>query len=237
MTLVEYEKHEDERTVRNVWRVAHDIALRIDDAPVLSDYIRAYVTEKEEETFFFNKNYLQDYTKASESSKENIPGYNYVVKICDYIKYHYDVGELYMEFVKDACKVKAKQQCNLCASGWTGYKRERIPRPLPDEPTFRYKSVFESPNISSDRKLRPVDDYMPRAQIKISFSAGKLNTAQEIAEFSSKFVVSEELVKKYVDHLKHLNFTKELRNKSKAENRQNREAKSFEDYKRRRFAQ
>ena len=26
---------------RNAWRVAHDIALRIDDAPVLSDYIRA----------------------------------------------------------------------------------------------------------------------------------------------------------------------------------------------------
>ena len=40
---------------RNAWRVAHDIALRINDAPVLSDYIRIFVTESEEEAFFFFK--------------------------------------------------------------------------------------------------------------------------------------------------------------------------------------
>ena len=33
-------------------------ALHIDDAPVLSDYIRAFVTEREEEAFFFNKTQL-----------------------------------------------------------------------------------------------------------------------------------------------------------------------------------
>ena len=38
---------------RNAWSVAHYIALRTDDAPVLSDYIRAFVTEREEEAFFF----------------------------------------------------------------------------------------------------------------------------------------------------------------------------------------
>ena len=36
---------------RNTWRVAHDIAL-IDDAPVLSDYIRAFVTTEEDAGFF-----------------------------------------------------------------------------------------------------------------------------------------------------------------------------------------
>ena len=36
---------------RNAWRVAHDIALCIDDAPVLLDYVRAFVTEREEEAF------------------------------------------------------------------------------------------------------------------------------------------------------------------------------------------
>lgn len=231
MTLAEYETHEDKRMERNAWRVAHDIALRIDDAPVLSEYIRGFVTEKDEETFFFNKNQLQDYIKASESSKENIPGSNYIAKICNYIKDHYDVGELYMEFVKDACKVKAEKQCAACASGWTGSQIDRIPRPFPDETTFRYKMIqFESPATSSDGKLRPIDDYMPRAQIKKFFSAGKLNTAQEVADFSSKFVVSEELVKKYVDHLKHINFTKELRTTAKADNRRNREAKCYKDY-------
>ena len=44
MTLIHYEKHEDERMEKNAWRVAHDVALRIDDAPALSDCIRAFVT-------------------------------------------------------------------------------------------------------------------------------------------------------------------------------------------------
>ena len=34
---------------RNAWRIAHDIALHTDNAPDLSDYIRAFVTEREEE--------------------------------------------------------------------------------------------------------------------------------------------------------------------------------------------
>lgn len=38
MTLKDYEKHEDERIERNTWGVANEIALRIDDAPILSDY-------------------------------------------------------------------------------------------------------------------------------------------------------------------------------------------------------
>ena len=59
---------------RNAWRVAHDIALRIDDAPVLSDYIRAFVTEREEEAFFFQQDPANhDYMKASESSKQTCP--------------------------------------------------------------------------------------------------------------------------------------------------------------------
>ena len=43
---------------------------------------------------------------------------------------------------------------------------------------------------------------------KNSFNEGKLNTAKEIADFSSTFVISEELVKIYLDHLKHLYFPK-----------------------------
>ena len=104
---------------RNAWRVAHDIALRIDDAPVLSDYIREFVTEREEEAFFFQQDPANhDYMKASESSKKHVPGYNYFAKICGYINDHSDAGELYMEFVKDTRKVKKKQQCTSCENGW-----------------------------------------------------------------------------------------------------------------------
>ena len=71
---------------------------------------------------------------------------------------------------------------------------------------------------------------MPIAQIKKYFSRKKLETAKEIEEFSRSFVVSEDLVKTYVDHLKHLEFLKSLRNKATTEKRQNREAKMYEDY-------
>ena len=45
----------------------------------------------------------------------------------------------------------------------------------------------------------------------------QFNTAKEIADFSSTFVVSEELVKIYLDHLK------DLRNQETVEERRNRE--------------
>ena len=62
---------------------------------------------------------------------------------------------------------------------------------------------------------------MPREEIKNSFNEGKLKTATEIADFSSTFVVSEELVKIYLDHLKHLDFSKDLRSQATAEKRRN----------------
>ena len=90
--------------------------------------------------------------------------------------------------------------------------------------------VLNSPTDYLDGKIRPVDDYMPRTQIKKYFSRKKLETAKEIEEFSRTFVVSEDLVKTYVKHLKHLEFLKSLRNKATTEKRQNREAKTYEDY-------
>ena len=84
----------------------------------------------------------------------------------------------------------------------------RIPRPFPDVETFNYKSVFNSPTNSLDGKIRPLDDNIPRVQIKKYFSRKKLETAKEIELISRAFVVSEDLVKTYVDHLKHLEFLK-----------------------------
>ena len=53
-----------------------------------------------------------------------------------------------------------------------------------------------------------VDDFMPN-----SFNEGKLNTAIEITE------VSEDLVKIYLDHSKHLHYSKDLRSQSTIEKR------------------
>ena len=156
-----------------------------------------------------------------------MPGDNFFAKICNYINDHYD--ELYMKFNKDACKVKREQQCASCTNGCQGPK-DRIPLPFSDKETFRYKSVFKSSATSPDRKTRPVDDFMSRAQIKKCFNEEKLNAAKDMEEFSRVFVVSQELVKNYVDHLKYLKFSKDFRNNSTAEKRRNRGAKKYDDY-------
>ena len=80
---------------------------------------------------------------------------------------------------------------------------DRIPRPFPNKSTFKYKPVFESPPLTDDVR-RPVDDFMPRAQIKKQFSEGKLQNEDQILDFSKKYIVSVELVTKYIEHLKHL---------------------------------
>ena len=89
--------------------------------------------------------------------------------MCDYINDHYDVGELYMEFVKDTCKVKKEQQCASCKNGWLGSMMGRIPRPFPDKEKLRCTSVFESPAISLDGTARLVDDFMRRLANKKSY--------------------------------------------------------------------
>ena len=67
-------------------------------------------------------------------------------------------------------------------------------------------------------------------QIKKYFAEGKLATAKEIAEFSVAFAVSEELVKNYIDHLKHLSYCKNLQTQETAQKRRARASKSYGDY-------
>ena len=109
---------------------------------------------------------------------------------------------------KSPAWLRKEQQCASCKNGWLGSMMCRIPLHIPDKKKLRFKSVFESPATCLDGTARPVDDFMPRVQIKKYFNEGKLRTqltVKENTDFSSTFVVShEELVKKYLDHLKHL---------------------------------
>ena len=85
-----------------------------------------------------------------------------------------------MEFLKDTCKIRKGQQCSSCAGGWLGpIMIDKIPRPFPDVETLKYKSVFNSPTRSLDGKTRPVDDYMPRTQIKKYFCSVEKSLKQQ----------------------------------------------------------
>ena len=46
---------------RNVWYVCSQVAERIDDAPVLKEYIKSKVSEPPDELFFFDSVYLDNY--------------------------------------------------------------------------------------------------------------------------------------------------------------------------------
>ena len=54
MSLQSYEEYEKKRMEKNAWYVCSQVAERIDDAPVLKEYIKSKVSEPPDELFFFN---------------------------------------------------------------------------------------------------------------------------------------------------------------------------------------
>ena len=45
---------------KNAWKVANEVAARIDDAPVHSEYIKCLVSEKTDDGLFFNQELLKE---------------------------------------------------------------------------------------------------------------------------------------------------------------------------------
>ena len=162
LTLQDYEKYEEQRMEKNAWRVASQLAERIDGAPVLSDYIHASVSERAEDSFFFNGEYLSEYMKKSVNNRNAMPGSAYIRKILEFNEKHVESGELYAEFLKGSCKEKDGSLCKHCCVtdgpeeiAWTGPATERIPRPIPDQsalPEFKYLSVHTSSNNDENGK-------------------------------------------------------------------------------------
>ncbi|CAH3033710.1 unnamed protein product, partial [Porites lobata] len=101
LSLQSYEDYEKKRMEKNAWYVCSQVAERIDDAPVLKDYIKSKVSESPDELFFFNSVYLDNYRGASERNKEQVPGGAYFRKIESFMEDHYIRGELFMEFCHD----------------------------------------------------------------------------------------------------------------------------------------
>ena len=114
LTRQDYEKYEEQRMEKNAWRVASQLAERIDGAPVLSDYIHASVSERAEDSFFFNGEYLSEYMKKSVNNRNDMPGSAYIRKILEFNEKHVESGELYAEFLKGSCKEKDGSLCKRC---------------------------------------------------------------------------------------------------------------------------
>ena len=167
----DFDIYDRERMERNAWIAAQEVNDRIDDAKAPSGYITSYIAKPDH--MLFNQAVLTP--KASPIQVE--PGFYYQQKIAEFISLHYKVGELFMEYLKGSCREKLEGNlCSYCQNHpFLGQAAMRIPQPVPDlNNPGHYLSVFDTPTVDSEGKPRQVDDFLPRAQIKIRFHGGQL---------------------------------------------------------------
>ncbi len=155
MSVKDYEVYEKKRMEKTAWSVAQNIAARIDDTPVLSNYIKALLSEQPDYAFFVFEDLLHKFhIFTSETTKEAVPGSAYIKKITTFYEEHYKRGELFMEFTRDGCfdstgKLRKYRQVNR----WVGDKMTRIPQPVPDpQRPNHYLSVFETSELNEQQK-------------------------------------------------------------------------------------
>ena len=73
-------RNEEVRLERNAWRVAEEIAERIDGAPLIGECIHSQLTPKIIDSHFFNQKYIKAYQHATATKKLSVPGYHYMQK-------------------------------------------------------------------------------------------------------------------------------------------------------------
>lgn len=231
LSVQQYEELEAERMKLNAWAVSKELVQRIDGAPVLSERIKAYLSEDKDDIFFFNQHYLNQYqTATSEDSKKKVPGSSYFAKIEQFISTHYKIGELFMEFLKFRCK-SVGSSCHFC-DAWNGPPMESIPQPVPDvNHPGHYMDVSTTPKDENGME-RKADDWQPRANITKLYNNKQLSLKDEdkISAFADKFCVKKEYVVSYLQHLTNLALTREIKSREREKQRVVRKSKTYEEY-------
>ena len=110
MDMKEFEVYESNQIGKNAWAVAEEL----DDAPILGEYIMVFLTEKSNDGFSLNRDYLARYMEASEAKRKDLPGHAYFKKIWNFYNAHYNTGELFMEYLKKDCINKDGKLCDFC---------------------------------------------------------------------------------------------------------------------------
>ena len=86
LSIKEFDAHEDRRMEMNAWWVAKELAYGIGGAPVFNEYIYAFVTEKQSDAFFLNREYLKEFNRKSGNARKEVPGYFFAMKITNFIE-------------------------------------------------------------------------------------------------------------------------------------------------------
>ena len=109
----------------------------------------ALVTNKRDQQFFFNTEYLQKYNATkSEKKKVQVPGHHYFKKIDSIISTSMISGEIFHEYCVD---------------------QTVPPTPRPDSdisklPKFHYLQLVDTPCTKENGERREVDGFQPRAR-------------------------------------------------------------------------
>ena len=84
----------------SAWRVAQDVVSRIDGEPgPAGDCMKAFVTNRKEQQFFFNTEYIQQYNAAkSETRKVKVSGHIYFKKLDEFIESCMITGEMFHKY-------------------------------------------------------------------------------------------------------------------------------------------
>ena len=173
---------------KNAWHCAEEVRKRVDGAPVFHEFIKSYLTPKD--TFFFNQEYLKEFQSSSSCDyKERVPGYHYIKKIMNFIESHYQIGELYMEYAKESCKVNG-EACEKCKSiSWVGPTFSRVPAPVPDD---NNPGHYLRADICKDREPRDSSKKIeilfiaPKESLHGTISENNIDKSEEIF-FGSNF--------------------------------------------------
>ena len=98
------------------------------------------------------------------------------------------------------------------------------------QPKYCYKPVDKCATVQPNGHLRESDDCPPRAKVKKAFGEGQVfltDKACSIVAFSEEFIVKEELVPGYLQHLVNLKRVKELKTNAKAIQKNARRHKTY----------
>ena len=162
---------------------------------ITQDHLKCYTTTASNCQFFFNKSYLMKYANAkTDAAKHSVPGYHYFKKIYSFMDSHCIIGEMFLEYLKGACKENGELSgtalCDFCSSTREQCceEIEHVARPIPDNENDGHHYLPLSKNPANNRL---VDDYMPRVQLKAEYTSGRcsIDDPTSISKFSREFVV------------------------------------------------
>ena len=133
LSTSELDAHSKKVMEKNAWAVAEEVCLRIDDSPAPRGYVSAFLVDRPENHFFYNREYLKEYLGVSNNQKSSVPGHGYFSKLEKFESVHCEKGELYMEYRRmSSCQERNGQLCEFCQEDDTSTLPLPTRRPFPD---------------------------------------------------------------------------------------------------------